>query len=410
MVGLARSGACVGRLLSDLGAEVWGTDHKDNETTRANAAQLLSRGIKAELGKHSEPLIKGRDLVVLSPGVPLDAPPAAWARTFGIPLISEIEVGWILCPAPVIAVTGANGKTTVTTLISKVLQAIGKNVFICGNIGNPFCGEVEHISPEDFVSLEVSSFQLETIERFRPKISVILNLTPNHLDRYKDMGEYIAAKKRIFMNQDNSDYLVLNHEDAILKGLARETKAQVKFFSGGEGLNPNQAAVMAVGSILGIDRKVCLDVFHNFKGIEHRMEQVAEIHNVVFINDSKATTADSAVWALKNVTRPIIWIAGGRHKGIDYRVVLDYAKGKVKHAVLIGEAKSIIKEAFGNTFPAEDALTLEEAVMLAFQRAQPGDCVLLSPMCSSYDMFHDYEERGMVFKQAVLKLKKDVST
>jgi UDP-N-acetylmuramoylalanine--D-glutamate ligase len=312
-----------------------------------------------------------------------------------------------LCSAPIIAVTGANGKTTVTTLIEKVIAASGKKAFVCGNIGNPFCGEVELIGSDDYVVLEVSSFQLETIERFRPAISVILNLTPNHLDRYKDMNEYIAAKKRIFMNQSSGDYLVLNGDDAVLKTAAQEAGAQVRFFGRENGYNLNQAAVMAVGSILGIERSVCADVFRCFKGIEHRMEQVAEIRGIFFINDSKATTADSAIWALKDVSRPIIWIAGGRHKGIDYRVVLSHARGKVKQVLVVGEARQLIRDALGDEFPVQDAASLEDAVALAFEKAQPGDCVLLSPMCSSYDMFRDYEERGRVFKKAVLGLEKN---
>ncbi|MDD2703102.1 MAG: UDP-N-acetylmuramoyl-L-alanine--D-glutamate ligase [Candidatus Omnitrophica bacterium] len=406
VVGLARSGMCVARLLSGLGAEVWVTESGDNEINRANAAESVSRGLRIELGKHSAEFIQGRDLVVLSPGVPLDAPPVRWARDAQVPVISEIEAGWILCPAPVIAVTGANGKTTVTTLIGEVLAASGRNVFVCGNIGNPFCGEVERIGPHDFVVLEVSSFQLETIERFRPAISVILNLTPNHLDRYKDMDEYIAAKKRIFMNQDEGDYLVLNGDDAVLRDAARETGAQVRFFGIDKGYNPNQSAVMAVGSILGIERNICEGVFRCFKGIEHRMEQVAEIRGVFFINDSKATTADSAVWALKDLHGPIIWIAGGRHKGIDYRVVLRHARGKVKQVIVIGEAGCLIRDVLGTEFPVNEAATLEDAVAVAFGKALPGDCVLLSPMCSSYDMFRDYEERGRVFKKAVLELQK----
>ncbi|MFA5362209.1 MAG: UDP-N-acetylmuramoyl-L-alanine--D-glutamate ligase [Candidatus Omnitrophota bacterium] len=406
VIGLARSGLCVGRLLSKLGAEVSVTDRKDNEITRANAQELAPSVLRIELGGHSEGFIQGRDIVILSPGVPLDVPPVRWARAAGIPVISEIEAGWIVCPASIIAVTGANGKTTATTLIGEVIKASGRKAFVCGNIGNPFCGEVERIGPDDYVVLEVSSFQLETIERFRPAISVILNMTPNHLDRYKDMNEYISAKKRIFMNQDADDYLVLNGDDAVLKSAAQEAGARVRFFGREKNYNLNQSAVMTVGSILGIERSVCEDVFKRFKGIEHRMEQVAEIRGVSFINDSKATTADSAIWALKDLSRPIIWIAGGRHKGIDYRVVLSHARGKVKQVIVIGEAGPLIREALGGEFSVQDAASLEDAVTAAFGKAQPGDCVLLSPMCSSYDMFHDYEERGRVFKKAVLGLEK----
>ncbi len=407
VVGLARSGLACANLLFDLGADVSVTDSYDSEGTRANVLKLKSNKIKVELGKHSREFICNKDLLVVSPGVPASALPLKWAQEMKIPVISEIEAAWILCPATIIAVTGSNGKTTVTTLIGKILEAQGKNVFVCGNIGNPFTLEVEKMKEGDFVSLEVSSFQMETIQRFRPKISVILNISPNHLDRYKDMPEYIAAKKRIFLNQEKEDYLVLNYDDSILRNIANECKAKVVYFSQGEGLNPNQAAVLAVGLILGIGKELILKVFEDFLGIEHRMEYVARINDIQFINDSKATTTDSALWALKNINSPIILIAGGRHKGLDYSVILEEALKKVKSVVLIGESKELIKKALGKAFPVDSAQTLEEAVRKAYLKALAGDSVLLSPMCSSFDMFSNYEERGRVFKQAVYGLMTD---
>jgi UDP-N-acetylmuramoylalanine--D-glutamate ligase len=347
--------------------------------------------------------------LILSPGVTNDAAPVAWAQKHNVPILSEIELAWILCPATVIAVTGANGKTTVTTLIGRILEKAGKRVFVCGNIGNPFSGEVEKMREGDFVSLEVSSFQLERIVDFKPKISVILNFTPNHLDRYKNLEEYLDAKKRIFMNQDKDDYLVANGQDPVLKKIAAQAGCQVKFFSQGEGLNPNQAAVEAVGQILGVDKELIREVFRQFKGIEHRMELVAEINDIKFINDSKATTVDSAIWALKNIQSPVILIAGGKHKGVDYSAVLDSARKKVREVILIGEAKEIIRSAFKGALSMDEAATLEEAVSRAYQKARPGDAVLLSPMCSSFDMFSSYEERGSVFKRAVLALARGKS-
>ncbi len=407
IVGLARSGVACANLLYDLGAKVSITDNNDNETTRHNATKLNSKDIKIESGKHSREFIKDTDLVVVSPGVPDTALPFVWANESGIQVISEIEVAWVLCPATVIAVTGSNGKTTVTTLIGKILEASARKVFVCGNIGRPFTGELAKMKEDDFVSLEISSFQLETIRTFKPKIALILNITSNHLDRYKSMQEYIQAKKRIYLNQDASDYLVLNSDDSILKELAKEAKARLEFFSEEGELNPNQAAVLTVGSILGIEKQLCLDVFADFKGIEHRMEFVAEEDGVKFINDSKATTVESAIWALKNILEPIIWIAGGRDKGIDYRIIGNLARRKVKKAILIGEAKEKIKDALKDALSVEHAVTLEEAVRNAYSCAQPGDCILLSPMCSSYDMFSDYEERGRVFKKAVFELVKE---
>lgn len=404
VIGLARSGLSCANLLYDLGARVKITDSQDNDFIRKNAARLKSGQISVELGRHSQEFIKDRDLIVVSPGVRGDALPMIWAREFKIPIISEIEVGWLLCPATVIAITGTNGKTTVTTLIGRILEAAKKKVFILGNIGNPFCSEIPRMQAGDFVSLEVSSFQLEGIQTFKPKVSAILNFTCDHLDRYKNMQEYLAAKKRIFMNQDKSDYLVLNSDDPAAKELAKEAKANIEYFRRQPSLNPNFSATLTVGSILGIDRQTCLEVFNQFKGVEHRLEHVANLNNVDFVNDSKATNVDSTVWALKNIDRPIVLIAGGRDKGSDYAVVLDLMRRKVKDIILIGEAKEKIKDAFNGFLSIQEAGTLDEAVNLAFYKAQPGDCVLLSPMCASFDMFSNYEERGRLFKRAVCNL------
>lgn len=406
VAGLGRSGFTSANLLYDLGADVSVTDNQDNDSTRTYAVQLKSKNIKIEIGRHSQDFIRGKDFIVVSPGIPDTALPVILAKQFQIPAISEIELAWILCPANVIAVTGSNGKTTVTTLIAKALEAGGEKVFVCGNIGNPFCSEVARMEAGDFVSLEVSSFQLEKINEFKPKIALILNFGCNHLDRYKDLQEYFQAKKRIFMNQDKSDYLVLNCEDPVVKELAKETKAKVVYFSQTPDLNPNQAAVLAVASILGINKGSCLEVFREFKGIEHRLEYVTEINNVTFINDSKSTTIDSTIWAFKNISYPIVLIAGGRHKGIDYSIISDLIREKAREVILIGEAKEKIKNALGGFLSIDEASSLEEAVKLAFSRAKSGDCVLLSPMCSSFDMFLNYEERGKVFKQAVFDLAK----
>jgi len=404
VVGLARSGLSCANLLYDLGADVSVTDNQDNDAVRLNTAKLKSKDIKIELGKHSPEFIENRDLLVVSPGVNNSSLPIIWAQNQKIPIISEIEVAWILCPATVIAVTGTNGKTTVTTLIGKILEAKGEKVFVCGNIGNPFCDEVSEMEEGNFVSLEVSSFQLERVKTFKPKVSVILNFTCNHLDRYRNIQEYFEVKKRIFMNQDESDYLVLNYQDSAVRELAKETRACAVYFSKNKDLNPNQAAVLAVGSTLGIDEELVLHIFSEFRGIEHRLEYVVEINNIKFINDSKATTVDSAMWALQNISQPIVLIAGGRDKGSDYSVILDLARKKVKELILIGEAKKKIEDTFRGFLPINEAATLEEAVNIASYKARPGDCVLLSPMCSSFDMFSNYEERGKAFKKAVQEL------
>jgi UDP-N-acetylmuramoylalanine--D-glutamate ligase len=251
----------------------------------------------------------------------------------------------------------------------------------------------------DYAVLEISSFQLEAIRTFQPKIAVVLNCTPNHLDRYASLEEYAAAKKRIFKNQTPSDFLVLNAHDPEVSSWAKEACAKSVFFSADENNNENQAAVRAVAGILGIGAETVDTVFSSFHGIEHRMERVAEANGVVFVNDSKATTVDSATWALRNIKGPVVWIAGGRHKGIDYTQIADTAAGRVKELIVIGEARDIIRQALGDRLKVSDAATLEEAVKSAFQKAAAGDTVLLSPMCSSYDMFKDYEERGRAFKK-----------
>ena len=404
IAGFARSGLACANLLYDLGAEVFVTDNQDTEATRANLNQLKSKNIKVELGAHSPEFVRGKDLVIISPGVPNAALPITWAIDAGIPVISEIELAWILCPAEVIAITGTNGKTTVTTLIGKILEAAGKKVFTCGNIGKPFCLEVEKMREGDYVSLEVSSFQLENIDTFKPKISVILNLSRNHLDRYDGMVDYLAAKKRIFKNQNTSDYLVLNYDDPQIGELSKEAEAKISYFRKEEGLNPNQSAVLEVASILGINKELVMRVFAEFKGVEHRLEEVAKINGVKFINDSKSTTTEATVWALNNLNEPLILICGGREKGNDYSAVLELAAKKVKAAILIGEAREKIKKAFGGVIKLEEAASLKEAVEKAQGLARPGDCVLFSPMCKSFDMFSNYEERGRIFKDLVSKL------
>ncbi|MDD5155558.1 MAG: Mur ligase family protein, partial [Candidatus Omnitrophica bacterium] len=226
-------------------------------------------------------------------------------------------------------------------------------------------------------------------------------------DRHKDMREYLEAKKRIFLNQDKNDYLVLNEQDGVLKDLAKEARSQVAYFSGSTELNPNQAAVVTAVSLLGIGKDACLKVFGEFKGLEHRFEYVAEINNIKFINDSKATTVESAIWALSNISSPVILIAGGRDKGVDYRGILDSARKKVKEVILIGEAKEKMRASLKGYLSLDEAQTLPAAVNKAFNKACPGDCVLLSPMCSSFDMFANYEERGKAFKGAVYNLAKN---
>lgn len=404
VIGLARSGEACANLLFELGAEVSVTDNRENDSTRSFAKKLKSERINVELGRHTRSFLEGRDLAVVSPGVGDESPALKWAKELNIPAVSEIEIGYLLCPAKIIAVTGSSGKTTVTTLIGKIIEASGKRAVICGNIGNPFCGELRDLHERDYVSLEVSSFQLEKIEKFKPFIALILNVSRNHLDRYNSMQEYIAAKKRIFMNQERSDFLVLNKEDKLLAEAAAEARSKIVYFSRGAELNPNQAAAATAARILGIDEQVISGVFSSFKGLEHRMEDVSPVGGVRFINDSKATTAESCLWALENINSPVFLIAGGKDKGVDYSLILNEARKKVKEVILIGEARNTIRSALSGSLRLDEAGSLKEAVEKAFSKASIGDCILLSPMCSSFDMFANYEERGKAFKEAVAAL------
>jgi UDP-N-acetylmuramoylalanine--D-glutamate ligase len=405
VIGFARSGLACANLLHYLGAKVSITDSKPKEALQVNLGQLASTEIHVECGGHSESLIRGSDMVVLSPGISDEAPPVQWAIKGRIPIYSEVEVAWSVCSAPVIAITGSNGKTTTTTLMGYVIAAAGKHAVVCGNIGNPFSGEVMRLTSEDIVVLEISSFQLEKIVTLKPYIAIITNINPNHLDRYPDMQAYVNAKKRIFLNQDSSDYLILNSEDAISRGFASEARGQIKYFGNDPGLNQNQSAVVQAAKILGISREVCVGVFSEFKGLEHRMEEVTRINGVIFVNDSKATTVESTMWALRNIPTSAVLIAGGKDKGLDYRWIRDLARQKLRGLVLIGQARHKIREALSDVVPVEEASDLGEAVMKAYSKAQPGDYVLLSPMCSSYDMFTDYEDRGRVFKRTVKDLE-----
>lgn len=408
VVGLARSGWAAARLLRSLGARVSCTEKNKTPVLEETAAALQADGVGVELGGHSRTFIEGRDLVVISPGVRPDAACVLWAKELGIEVVSEIELAASLCPAPIIAITGTNGKTTTTTLVGEVIKAGGKKAFVLGNIGTPFSSVIPDIRKEDFVALEVSSFQLETIKTFRPEVAVILNLTPDHLDRYGSVEEYLEAKKRIFMNQGPEDTLILNYGDETLRRWARSARSKILFFNKEAPeaeFDQNQMAVLVVARALGIDRKVCLEVFRNFKGVEHRMEFVRNLKGIEFVNDSKATNIDSTAWALKNITKSAILIAGGRDKGSDFASLKDLVKEKIREAVLVGEASARIATAWAGALPVEYARTFPEAVQAAYGKARAGEIVLFSPMCKSFDMFTDYEHRGRVFKEIVHQLK-----
>lgn len=407
VVGIARSGFAAAALLKKLGADVGVTDLKNEELQQTAGKQLRSSGINVELGGHTRAFFDGSEFLVVSPGVDPDAEPLKWAKEQGVRIVSEIELASCVCEGTIIATTGTNGKTTTTTLIAEVLKESGFKCRALGNIGTPFSGAALDIKKDEFVSLEVSSFQLENIESFHPKIALILNLTPDHLDRHKSMSGYLNIKKRIFMNQDESDYLILNFRDEMLKGAAQEAKSKVIFFNRAQdpdNFNQNQMAVLAVADVLKLDRSTTVRVLENFKGVEHRMEYVRTKEGVDFINDSKATNIDSSVWALNNIKKPAVLIAGGRDKGSDFTRIRDLIKQKVKFIVLVGESCDRMESAWKGIAPIKKCADYKDAVRLAYAKASSGDCVLLSPMAKSFDLFDNYEHRGRVFKEIVNSL------
>lgn len=417
VVGLGKSGTSASRLLAERGDKVFITEIKDDKNIRASLDCLIKdetlQKNNVELGCHTAKFIIDSDLVVLSPGVRMDSFPVKLAEERNIPVISELELAYSMCPAPIIAVTGTSGKTTVATLIGRMLTCSGLDAIVCGNIGNPLSGEIKRIKNDSIVVLEVSSFQLEKTQAFKPKISIILNISANHLDRHKDMKEYISLKSKIFSNQGKDGVLFLNGRDTILRGISeRITKPRVEFFDEYKDFrkrykieNENYLAAMSVASLEGSSEEVMLDVISGFKGIEHRLEYVATVNDIDFINDSKATTISSVEWALNSLGGRIILIMGGRFKGGDFTILKKMIEKKVDCIIAIGEARSRIRKEVALFKVVFEEETLEGAVERAFEKAHKGDKVLLSPGCSSFDMFRDYEERGRVFKELCLKFK-----
>ena len=423
IIGGKKSGMALARLVIRLNGKVQ-LSEKDDESCLPHKFKLWAaqHDVVFEFNGHTPEFVTNSDLIVLSPGVPFNSKCVQWAKDKNICICGEIEFAAQFCNKPIIAVTGSNGKTTVATLISKILQKAGHQVCLCGNVGFPFSEFVLDFNQTDYVVLEVSSFQLESVhdsslltgeepisvKGFQPYISVILNFSQNHLDRHKDLEEYFAAKKRITINQDPEDFCVLNQKDPESHNLSPQIKAQVVYFNSPDDStvsNPNHSAVLTVGRICSVDEDQCFEVFKEFEGVEHRLEKVRSLNGVDFINDSKATTAQAALWALENIEQPILMICGGRDKNIDFSVLGETVQQKVKHMFVIGEARVKIRQAFDDLINLEECDGLEEAITKAKQNASKGDCVLLSPMCASFDMFADFEERGRVFKEIVNQLK-----
>ncbi|MCR4430054.1 MAG: UDP-N-acetylmuramoyl-L-alanine--D-glutamate ligase [Tepidanaerobacteraceae bacterium] len=441
IIGLARSGIAAAVELKKMGAKVTGSDIKPREALK-DIEHLKSMGINLVCGGHPLSLLKDCDLVVVSPGVPSDLPILEEARKRDILVISELELGYLFAKAPIIAVTGTNGKTTTTTLIGEILKNDARNISVAGNIGIPLIREIEENTMKDYLVVEVSSFQLENILHFKPKISVILNITEDHINRHKTFENYIEAKARILENQDEKDYAVLNYDDPIVFSLAKRAKSRVVFFSRRQELEKgiyvknnvivikengnmypilkigelgikgfhnleNALAAISVAWIVRVNLNNLAETLKDFRGVEHRLEYVDTIDGVKYINDSKGTNPDAAQKAVEAMEEPIILIAGGYDKKNDFTSFVKSFNGKVRKLILIGAtAETIEKTARENGFfNTQRAGSMQEAVELASKSAHPGDVVLLSPACASWDMFENFEERGRIFKEAVHSLK-----
>lgn len=440
VIGAARSGLAVARLLRSHKMQVFVSDAKAAKHMKAAAEALSEMGVPYEFGRHT-PKVQECDALVLSPGVPSDLPVVRLAKQRGTPVLSEIEIAYQYCPCPLIAITGTNGKTTTTALTAAMCERAGKKTFAAGNIGLAFSEIVDQADDKSIVVLEVSSFQLDHIDEFRPKVSVLLNITPDHLDRYESYEEYVQSKFRIAENQLGRDVFVYNHDDAAVRAFAETLTIKTAGFSctervqGGaylddgnimipagrksEALMPvselalrgrhnvyNAMAAVLATRALDIPTDAIRETLRTFRGVEHRIEFVRTIGGVAFYNDSKATNVDSVRIALQSFSEPVILIAGGRDKGASYMPLHPLAVSGVKAIILIGEAAEKIEKELGDAAPCERASSMEDAVKKARARAAEGDVVLLSPACASYDMFDNFEHRGRVFKECVMQLTK----
>ncbi len=435
VVGLARSGVAAAEFLAARGARVTVNDAKP-EIELKDAASLRAKGIEVVGGAHPRELFEQSDLIVVSPGVPLALEPFQLARAAGIPIIGEIELAARFLRGRLVGITGSNGKTTVTTLIGELLKDAGLPVQVGGNIGTPLISLVETSTDDSMTVVELSSFQLEAVERLHVNVALLLNITPDHLDRYDSMADYAAAKANIFRNQTASDVAVLNADNEWSMREGEKTAARRICFSRlrelGEGIFlrgeeiiersatgervlltradiplpgdhnvENVMAALAAGLACGASVDSMRQTVRNFKGVEHRLEFVAEINGVKFYNDSKATNVDAAIKCLEAFAGGVIVILGGKDKGGDYAPLAPLVRERCEYVILIGAAADKIGAALEGTKPLHRAATMPEAVKLGLELGQPGNVVLLAPACASFDMFDNYEHRGRVFKEAV---------
>jgi UDP-N-acetylmuramoylalanine--D-glutamate ligase len=439
VAGAARSGLAAAELLVRRGARV---TLSEAEPEAPAAAPLAALGVELELGGHRRETFVDADLVVLSPGVPPAQEAVQAARAHGVPVIGEIELAWRWLEGRVIAITGTKGKSTTTALTGRLLEAAGFKVTVGGNIGAPLSSQVPLSTPETLHVVETSSFQLEQIETFHPWIAVMLNLSPDHLDRHADFDAYASAKKRIFENQAADDWAVINADDPAVLELARGGAATKRMFarhaalaSGtvlhdgwivdrqetretrlvpldaihllGSHLVADVMAAATVGVIAGAAPAAMTAAVDAFSGLEHAMELVAEFQGVRFVNDSKATNIEAALRSIESFDGDLVPIIGGRFKGGDFRLLRQPLAARAKAVVAIGEARPLVREALGDVVAVHEAASFEEAVALASDLARPSGVVLLAPACASFDMFRDYAERGRRFKEEVARITRD---
>lgn len=439
VVGIARSGIAAAKSLAQREAVLFACDRKTSGELGDILLELETLGVQVYTGSYPQVSPDRFDLLVASPGVPLDIAPFIQARNTGVSIIGELELAYLLKPDTVdlYAISGTNGKTTTVSLLQAILVADGRRALAGGNIGVPLTTLVDSMTAGVIV-VEASSFQLETTRRFRPRISALLNITPDHLDRHKSMEGYIKAKSRIFTCQSSDDYAVLNYEDLHIREIAKECPARVIYFSSqrildegafikdgliyfalnnkvipispveevflrGQHNLENILCAVAVAVIAGVKVESIQETLKAFTGVRHRIEEVAVVNGVLYVNDSKATNPESAIKALESFNEPVVLIAGGRSKGSSFEEFAGFIKEKVKGLVLVGEAREEIKKAvmdagFTNIYEVDDFNT---AVATARQLAEAGDVVLLSPACASWDMFKSYEQRGDLFCQLV---------
>lgn len=443
LVGLAKTGVSTIKKLDKLGSKIIVNDIKSKDQLKDIIKQIENLdSVEYILGHHLED-ISNIDLTIVSPGVPLDLPFIKKLQSENINIIGEVELAYKLSKNPTfVGITGTNGKTTTTSLVGEIFKKASKDSYIVGNIGNPVIDTVDLTDENSFLITELSSFQLESIEDFKPRVSTIINITEDHLNRHHTMENYINAKANIFKNQDANDFCILNYDDEIVRELGNKTNAKVLYFSQKEKVSQgaylddnnnivikvndkeikllnkdelslpgnhnleNCMAAILMSYVLGIDLEIIKDTLKTFKSVEHRLEFVTDKDGIMFVNDSKGTNPDSTIKAITSYDKPIVLIAGGKDKQSDFTEMISYATKNVKAIVLLGETADKIEQTaklqgMNNIFRVSD---MKEAVKTAYKLAQSGDVVLLSPACASWDMYPNFEARGLDFKENIYNL------